>query len=101
MREIAFILENLTDQSLVIIDELGRGTSVSDGLGITFAICEKLRETKAHVFIVTHYHDLAKLLAIYPNVSELKLDVEVNTDLILTLLTVVQETGRKVHKYRV
>jgi DNA mismatch repair protein MSH4 len=78
MREVAFILEHVTDQSLVIIDELGRGTSVSDGLGITFAVCERLRETKAHVFVVTHYHDLAQLLSIYPNVSELKLDVEVS-----------------------
>ena len=46
MREMAFIFQNLSDSSLIIMDELGRGTSTTDGLAITIAICEALVKTK-------------------------------------------------------
>ncbi|KAK5672792.1 MutS protein msh4 [Batrachochytrium dendrobatidis] len=62
MREAAFILSNVTESSLVIIDELGRGTSTSDGFGVCFAICEQLlNTTNAFVFLVTHFEQLAKI----------------------------------------
>ncbi|CAG8463257.1 4619_t:CDS:10 [Acaulospora morrowiae] len=78
MRETAYILQNVKDESLVIIDELGRGTSTHDGLGITYAVCEELLKTKAFVFFATHFHELTISLTVYPNVVNLHLEVEIS-----------------------
>ncbi|CAG8761797.1 23608_t:CDS:10, partial [Gigaspora rosea] len=80
MRETAYILQNITDNSLVIIDELGRGTSTHDGLGITYAICEELLKTKAFIFFATHFHELTRSLTVYPNVVNLHLEVELGEE---------------------
>ncbi|CAG8585192.1 6352_t:CDS:10 [Rhizophagus irregularis] len=80
MRETAYILQNVTDDSLVIIDELGRGTSTHDGLGITYAICEELLKTKAFIFFATHFHELTRSLTVYPNVVNLHLEVEIEEE---------------------
>ncbi|RHZ86046.1 hypothetical protein Glove_55g65 [Diversispora epigaea] len=77
MRETSYILQNITNKSLVIIDELGRGTSTHDGLGITYAICEELLKTKAFVFFATHFHELTRYLTVCPNVVNLHLEVEI------------------------
>lgn len=62
MVETAFILHNLTDRSLIILDEVGRGTSTQDGLAIAWAITEFLHtSTKAKVLFATHYLELATL----------------------------------------
>jgi DNA mismatch repair protein MSH4 len=63
MRETAFILRNIDKHSLVIIDELGRGTSPRDGLAIALAIAEAMVESRALVWFATHFRDLAKILA--------------------------------------
>ncbi|CAK7274177.1 MutS protein msh4 [Sporothrix epigloea] len=60
MREMAFILRNVNNKSLVIVDELGRATSTRDGLAIAAAVSEALLQSKATVFFVTHFADLAK-----------------------------------------
>ncbi|RUS27664.1 hypothetical protein BC938DRAFT_482923 [Jimgerdemannia flammicorona] len=80
MRETAYILQNITDDSLVIIDELGRGTSTQDALGITYAVCERLLKTKAFIFFATHFHELTTRLASCPNVVSLHLQVEISKD---------------------
>lgn len=61
MRETAFILRNVDKKSLIIIDELGRGTSSRDGLAIALSISEALVETKALVWFATHFTDLGGL----------------------------------------
>ena len=76
MREMAFILKNVTSRSLVIIDELGRGTSTRDGLCIAIAIAEALVETRALIWFVTHFEDLASVLKERPGVLNLHLSAE-------------------------
>ncbi|ROT37153.1 muts domain V [Sodiomyces alkalinus F11] len=73
MREMAFILRNITRKSLVIIDELGRGTSTRDGLSIAIAMAEALIQSRASVWFVTHFHDLAEVLVDRPGVMNLHL----------------------------
>lgn len=67
MREMSYILEEISPASLVIIDELGRGTATHDGLGLAFAICEKLLLEQAFVFFATHYREISEFLDLYPN----------------------------------
>lgn len=68
MREMAFILRNVDDKSLVIIDELGRGTSTRDGLAIAIAMSEALIQSKAFVWFATHFVDLVHVLEKRPGV---------------------------------
>lgn len=63
MRETAFILSNIDRDSLVIIDELGRGTSTRDGLAIALAIAEALVNSRALVWFATHFRDLAHIMS--------------------------------------
>lgn len=63
MRETAFILRNVDRDSMVIIDELGRGTSTRDGLAIALAIAEALVHSRALVWFATHFRDLAHIMS--------------------------------------
>ena len=78
MQEMAHILHNLSDLSLIIIDELGRGTATTDGLAISLAICDTLVKTKGIVFLATHCKELAHHLQVYPNVCKIHLRVSMN-----------------------
>ena len=69
MKETAFILENATDRSLILIDELGRATSNEDGVAIAWAVSEFLLVRRAMTFFVTHYPQLSRLADVYPNVQ--------------------------------
>ncbi|WP_457639257.1 DNA mismatch repair protein MutS [Persephonella sp.] len=62
MLEVANILNNITERSFVVLDEVGRGTSTYDGLSIAWAISEYIsREKKTKTLFATHYHELTKL----------------------------------------
>lgn len=76
MREMAFILKNVDKKSLVIIDELGRGTSVRDGMAIAMAISEYLIDSGASIWFATHFIELARVLADHPGVLNLHLKSE-------------------------
>ncbi|KAG6173980.1 hypothetical protein E4U27_006608 [Claviceps purpurea] len=79
MREMAFILRNVDGKSLVIIDELGRGTSTRDGLAIAIAMSEALIQSKAFVWFATHFVDLVHVLGDRPGVVSLHLASERRT----------------------
>ncbi|KAL8944486.1 MAG: hypothetical protein Q9216_000396 [Gyalolechia sp. 2 TL-2023] len=78
MREMAFILRNIDRRSLVIIDELGRGTSTRDGVTIAIAIAEALIESKALVWFVTHFRELAHALSERAGVVNFHLHVDIS-----------------------
>jgi DNA mismatch repair protein MutS len=69
MNETANILNNATAKSLVVLDEIGRGTSTFDGLSIAWAVAEFLHTTGAKTLFATHYHELTELAAILPRVK--------------------------------
>jgi len=72
MRETAHILEHLTERSLVVLDEIGRGTSTFDGISIAWAVAEHLHDhtaARALVLFATHYHELTDLARTQPRVA--------------------------------
>lgn len=69
MSETANILNNTTDKSLVLLDEIGRGTSTYDGLAIAWAVVEDLNEKETDTIFATHYHQLNKLSEFYPTIK--------------------------------
>lgn len=84
MTETSSILRNATDASLVIMDEVGRGTSTHDGLAIAWAVSAFLRdETRARTLFATHYHELGALAG--PLVQALQLRVDHDEDRIVFL----------------
>ncbi|CEG80340.1 hypothetical protein RMATCC62417_14694 [Rhizopus microsporus] len=80
MKETAYLLQHVTNSSVVIIDELCRSTSPNNAVGIAAAMCEELARTKAFCFFATHLHELTRTLVIYPNVVNLRFKVDVRMD---------------------
>eukprot|EP00257_Ricinus_communis_P027746 XP_025015160.1 DNA mismatch repair protein MSH4 [Ricinus communis] len=80
MKETAFIMQNVSQRSLIIMDELGRATSSSDGFSIAWSCCEHLLSLKAYTIFATHMENLSELATIYPNVKLLHLDVTVKNN---------------------
>ncbi|MDO5075328.1 MAG: DNA mismatch repair protein MutS [Bacteroidales bacterium] len=78
MSEAANIMNNLTERSLVLFDELGRGTSTYDGISIAWSIVEHIHEQpKAHArtLFATHYHELNEMEALFPRIKNYNVSV--------------------------
>ena len=76
MNEVANILRNATKNSLLILDEIGRGTSTFDGLSIAWAVVEHISDKKklgAKTLFATHYHELTELEGRLPGVFSARL----------------------------
>ncbi|MFR5880930.1 MAG: MutS-related protein, partial [Cloacibacillus evryensis] len=79
MVETANILRHATDRSLIILDEVGRGTSTYDGLSIAWSVVEFLQgqeHAQPRVFFATHYHELTQLADLLPGIVNLSMGVE-------------------------
>lgn len=76
MSELAAILHGVTARSLVILDEVGRGTSTLDGLAIAQAALEHLHGTGAHTLFATHYFELTRLEGEHPGLINLHVAAE-------------------------
>ena len=88
MTEVAGILRNATGNSLVVLDEIGRGTSTYDGLSIAWAVVEYIADKKkcgAKTFFSTHYHELTELEGRIPGVKNYYISVKEQGDNIIFL----------------
>jgi DNA mismatch repair protein MutS len=79
MNETASILNNITNHSLVILDEIGRGTSTYDGISIAWAIADYIHNhptCRARTLFATHYHELNEMAAVYPRIKNFHVAVK-------------------------
>ena len=77
MKDTAFICRNATAKSLILIDELGRATSNEDGVAIAWAVSERLLQSNAITFFVTHYPQVTMLANMYSSVQNQHLEASV------------------------
>ncbi|MDA8227899.1 MAG: DNA mismatch repair protein MutS, partial [Desulfitobacterium hafniense] len=100
MKEVSYILNHVTDNSLVILDEVGRGTATFDGLSIAWAIAEYLGKEgkiKPKTLFATHYHELTQLEESIPGIFNLHVSVREHGEEIIFLYKIVQ--GRADRSY--
>ena len=97
MTETANICHHATDRSLVILDEIGRGTSTLDGLSLAWAIAEHLSRRRCRTLFATHYHEITALADDQPNVTNLNVAVREWDDQVVFLHRI--ERGRTDRSY--
>ncbi|GFR35566.1 hypothetical protein TCEA9_13780 [Thermobrachium celere] len=86
MSEVSYILKNATEKSLLIFDEVGRGTSTFDGLSIAWSVVEYIaNKIKAKTLFATHYHELTELESTYYCIKNYSIEVKEFNDSIIFL----------------
>ena len=98
MQETANILNNATPRSLIVLDEIGRGTSTFDGISIAWSVVEYLHNNlgrKARTLFATHYHELTDLAAVLPGVKNYTVQVRDQGDTIVFLRRIVPGAADK------
>lgn len=92
MNETASILNNISERSLVLLDEIGRGTSTYDGISIAWAISEYLHEhpSKAKTLFATHYHELNEMTETFERIKNFNVSVKELKDTVLFLRKLVE-----------
>ena len=91
MNETASILNNLSERSLILLDEIGRGTSTYDGISIAWAISEYLHEhpTRGKTLFATHYHELNEMTETFPRIKNYNVSVKELKNTVLFLRKLV------------
>lgn len=91
MNETASILNNVSDRSLILLDEIGRGTSTYDGISIAWAIAEYIHEhpTKAKTLFATHYHELNDMTDTFERIKNFNVSVKELKDTVIFLRKLV------------
>ena len=99
MNETASILNNISDRSLVLLDEIGRGTSTYDGISIAWAIAEYLHEhpSKPKTLFATHYHELNEMSEMLPRIQNFNVSVKELKDTVLFIRKLVK--GGSAHSF--
>jgi DNA mismatch repair protein MutS len=97
MVETAYILRNTTERSLVILDEIGRGTSTFDGMSIAWAVSEYLHDKGSRTLFATHYHELAELAMSKSRTKNYNIYVKQSGDKIVFLRKLIP--GAASHSY--
>lgn len=99
MNETASILNNISDRSLVLLDEIGRGTSTYDGISIAWAIAEFLHENPARpkTLFATHYHELNEMSELLPRIQNHNVSVKELKDTVLFIRKLVK--GGSAHSF--
>ena len=99
MNETASILNNLSDRSLILLDEIGRGTSTYDGISIAWAIAEFLHEhpSKPKTLFATHYHELNEMSELLPRIQNYNVSVKELKDTVLFIRKLVK--GGSAHSF--
>ncbi|MBC3541776.1 DNA mismatch repair protein MutS [Rufibacter sediminis] len=100
MTETASILNNISDRSLVLMDEIGRGTSTYDGISIAWAIVEHLHNApkgRAKTLFATHYHELNQLTEDFPRVRNYNVSVKESNGKILFMRKLLE--GGSAHSF--
>ena len=99
MNETASILNNISDRSLVLLDEIGRGTSTYDGISIAWAIAEFLHENPARpkTLFATHYHELNEMSELLPRIKNYNVSVKELKDTVLFIRKLV--AGGSAHSF--
>lgn len=93
MEEVAHILRNITPRSLILLDEIGRGTSTFDGLSIAWAVTEYLHEEspwRPKTLFATHYHELTELALTRPRIKNFHVAVKEWNDRVIFLRKLVE-----------
>ena len=92
MNETASILNNVSERSLILLDEIGRGTSTYDGISIAWAISEYLHEHPSHAktLFATHYHELNEMTETFDRIKNYNVAVKELKDTVLFLRTLVK-----------
>ncbi len=96
MNETAFILNSATEKSLILLDEIGRGTSTYDGVAIAWSVAEYIAtKIKARTIFATHYHELNVMSSLFPQIKNYRVTISENNDEIIFLRKVIEGSASK------
>lgn len=96
MNETSYILNSATEKSLILLDEIGRGTSTYDGVAIAWSVAEYIAEKiKARTIFATHYHELNVMSSMFPQIKNYRVTISENDGEIIFLRKVVEGSTSK------